>query len=83
MWGQGLRNAEKFKNLIASALGRHHGKTASIVVDRSRSGAQLLARPSADQTKDPREAFIDAFAGLFADETSRRRFRSGDDESPR
>ncbi len=82
MWGQGLRNSEKFKNLIARQLGRYHAKSPIIVVDRSRSGAQLLARPGADQTRDPREVFIDTYPGLFPDKTSRRRFRSGDDESP-
>lgn len=82
MWGQGLTSAEKFKNIIATALSKHHKMTASIVVDRSRSGAQLLARPGATQKDDPREAFIDTFAGLFPDEKARRRFRSGEDESP-
>jgi hypothetical protein len=59
MWGQGLKNEQKFKTLIVHALRGELGKTAGIVYDRSRSGAKITGSP-----KD-RAEFVETYPELF------------------
>ena len=60
MWGQGLRDADKFKNLATRNFGiLAGGKPASIVCDRSRSGAKISA--SVAERRD----FVDIYPHLF------------------
>lgn len=80
MWGQGLKRNETFVALIEAALEEHHGKKASVPVNRSRSGAQIMARADPDDRSDQREGFLDRFPALFPDATARAMFRSGEDE---
>lgn len=80
MWGQGLNRNETFVALIAAALEKHHGKRVSVSVNRSRSGAQIMARADPDDRSDQREGFLDRFPALFPDATARAMFRSGEDE---
>jgi hypothetical protein len=84
MWGQGLKNEQKFKTLIAHALRGQLGKTVGIVYDRSRSGAKITGSP-----KD-RAEFVETYPELFPGGKGLDAFKVngkeggifGEDESP-
>jgi lysophospholipase L1-like esterase len=82
MWGQGLKRNETFAELIASSLGKLHKKRASVVINRSRSGAQIMPRVRARDETDQREQFLDRYPALFSSKPQRARFQSGEDEGP-
>ncbi len=78
MWGQGLREADKFKNVATRNFGiLAGGKPASIVYDKSRSGAKIRA------TDAERHDFVDIFPHLFTGQPVRVKdaFTAGTDES--
>ena len=62
--GVSLQRAKTLVAMIAAALGKHQRKRVTISANRSRSGAQIIARTGADE-RARREVFLDTFPALF------------------
>src|SRR4051794_13520164 len=76
MWGQGVERKKRFSQLIAVGLGRQHGQTGALSVDRSRSGAAI--RVTSGKARDD---FVDTFPHLFPDASDAEAFLRGDEQA--
>lgn len=77
MWGQGVARNDRFSVLTAQGIGKLHQRDGRVVLDLSRSGAQIKVRNGSD-----REDFVDTFPGLFHTPDEVKAFLTQDDESP-
>jgi lysophospholipase L1-like esterase len=72
MWGQGLRRADTFASLFTAGLNRPE-RPATLVMNRARSGAVLLA------SREVRTEFVETFPEVFSSPQERQRFEDGDE----
>lgn len=81
MWGQGLKDEDKFAFKSAQRIAALLGREANIVVNSARSGASIRAGSTEAESRKKREAFIDTYPEFFVSETSKEEFL-GDNNQP-
>ena len=80
MWGQGLKDEQKFVNLAAGNIAKHLGKTPSLEWFSAHSGAKIFAGETAAAAQRSRESFVDTYPTLFKDPNRRQEFLAGKNE---
>ena len=70
MWGQGLRESDKFAVTSVAEIGRRLGRRARIVENSARSGAVIRAGNTSSDARAARETFVDTFPHLFTPDSS-------------
>jgi hypothetical protein len=82
MWGQGLREEDKFSTQAVQQIGALLQREAVIVRNMAHSGASIRSARTQDEMKDERKAFVDTYPSLFHAPGSEEDFIEHNNQEP-